>query len=797
MRNIAVNEKTNLVAKLMATENISVSFSGETSTAYFDLKNRALVMPILEGVSNSVIELFIAHEISHALHTPHEAWTNAVNSWPAEWRGKAHMTLNILEDARIEKLIKKRYPGVVRSMKAGYKELHERNFFGLDDNENINERGFLDRTNLYFKSYGMLNVSFSEDERELITRISATESFEDVVKLAEEILGKWKEEKERKEEEKSEGEDSEENTDDTPEIESGSGESSDESETESAEETESESEGSGSSMTEESETEESESEGNSAEDTEESSGEDTEENDDSVAEDDASGTSAEESEGDTEDAENAKGSSGIDFGDDDETASTVESMEEAMKNAAASGMNKLTTTAVLKNEYLDNHWKDYIVPASRFLDILDNYGINRTDLENMAKVASGALYKENLKTINNLVKEFDMKKAASLEKRAMTSKTGDIDADRLHSYRTNEDIFLSNTTLPEGKNHGIVMYLDLSGSMNGGRLEKSLNEIFNMIMFAEKVGLPYRVYGFSNANIMEDDGEKILIPEFGEHKDYWGISHHNFGLFEIASSANNRKTKKLMNGIIAVLTRESSVHKVMRTESGTMSTMSGLANHVIDIFMSKVMSQTPSATALYIAPKILREFRKTENVEKPIFFFYTDGMANDRSYFTEDVIGNNIRSMPIGYILDPESKEIHDCSVMNLRGRMDMAISEVLLKKLRSEGVTTMMFIIANGKRDIRYLLGGMFGGRVNYSDAEDIFNRTSKTNTAELNDVDFVDSFIVINGNRSINNNDDLENYMGNSKDHNKNLENAFKKMHKTHKGSRVLVRKVIETIA
>lgn len=789
MRNIAVNEKTNLVAKLMATENISVSFSGETSTAYFDLENRALVMPILEGVSNSVIELFIAHEISHALHTPHEGWTNAVNAWPAEWRGKAHATLNILEDARIEKLIKKRYPGVVRSMKAGYKELHERNFFGLDPDENINERGFLDRTNLYFKSYGMLNVSFSEEERELITRISATETFEDVVKLAEEILGKWKEEKERKEEEKSEGEDSEENTEDTPEetpdVESGSGESAEDMTEDSTEDSAEDSEGSGSDMT-----EDSESEGDSAEDAEDSAGEDTE--DDDSAEDDASGTSAEESEGDTEDAENGKGSSGIDFGDD-ETASTVESMEEAMKNAAATGMNSAKTTAILKNEHLDKNWKDYIVPAARFLEILDAYGIDRTKLENMAKVASGALYKENVKTINNLVKEFDMKKAASLEKRAMTSKTGDIDADRLHSYRTNDDIFLSNTTLPEGKNHGIVMYLDLSGSMMGGRLEKSLNEIFNMIMFSEKVGLPYRVYGFSNADPMGSD-ETTLIPEFRHHEDYWSVRHHNFGLFEIASSANNRKTKKLMNGIIAILTRENAVREAMRTDSD--DTMMGLAHHVNDIFNNKVLSQTPSATALYIAPKILREFRKTENVEKPIFFFYTDGMANDRSYFTEDAIGNDIRRRPIGYILDPESKEIHDYSAMNMRGRTDMVISEVLLKKLRSEGVATMMFVVGNGKNDIRYLLGPMFGGRVDYSDAENIFNRGSKVNTAEL-DANFVDSFIVINGNRSINNDNDLESYMGNSKNHNKNLENAFKKMHKTHKGSRVLVRKVIETIA
>ena len=49
--------------------------------------------------------------------------------------------------------------------------------------------------------------------------------------------------------------------------------------------------------------------------------------------------------------------------------------------------------------------------------------------------------KENKKTVMYLVKEFEMKKAATAYKRAQTDKTGIIDPLKLPQYQYNEDIF--------------------------------------------------------------------------------------------------------------------------------------------------------------------------------------------------------------------------------------------------------------------------------------------------------------------------------------------------------------------
>ena len=58
--------KSNL-AKLLATENISVQHK-KVDTAYFDVKNRILCLPIWkEEMPDDVYDLLVGHEVGHAL----------------------------------------------------------------------------------------------------------------------------------------------------------------------------------------------------------------------------------------------------------------------------------------------------------------------------------------------------------------------------------------------------------------------------------------------------------------------------------------------------------------------------------------------------------------------------------------------------------------------------------------------------------------------------------------------------------------------------------------------------------
>ena len=135
------------LAKLLAQENIMVEHR-KSPTAYFDPKNRVLTLPIWKDMSNDLYDLLVGHEVGHAWETPPEGWHTHVTSNPPGFKSY----LNVIEDARIEKKIKARYPGLKSSFYAGYKELMDKDFFGIHKNSHkISKLPLIDRINLHYK----------------------------------------------------------------------------------------------------------------------------------------------------------------------------------------------------------------------------------------------------------------------------------------------------------------------------------------------------------------------------------------------------------------------------------------------------------------------------------------------------------------------------------------------------------------------------------------------------------------------------------------------------------------------
>ena len=89
--------KTNL-AKLLATENLVVEHAN-VETASFDVVNRVLTLPVWEA-SENVYDMLVGHEVGHALYTPNEMIDSDI---PTSY-------VNVVEDARIERMIKSTYP---------------------------------------------------------------------------------------------------------------------------------------------------------------------------------------------------------------------------------------------------------------------------------------------------------------------------------------------------------------------------------------------------------------------------------------------------------------------------------------------------------------------------------------------------------------------------------------------------------------------------------------------------------------------------------------------------------------
>ena len=104
-----------LLAKLMAAEDINVEYSEKASTASFDTESRTLRMPVFKDISDEATDLFLGHEVGHALYTPQGEILKVL-----EKGGVYKNFVNVVEDARIEKMIQKKFPGLKRCFYDGY-----------------------------------------------------------------------------------------------------------------------------------------------------------------------------------------------------------------------------------------------------------------------------------------------------------------------------------------------------------------------------------------------------------------------------------------------------------------------------------------------------------------------------------------------------------------------------------------------------------------------------------------------------------------------------------------------------
>src|SRR6056297_1684634 len=170
-----MSESKSLLARLLAKENISVRH-GNYTTAYFDVQNRVLGLPLWKDDDKDLYDMLVGHEVGHALYTPAEGWVG-MQSKDNELRVPGSY-LNVVEDIRIERMIQKTYPGMVCSFKKGYTYLSNTDFFGVGDRD-INAMGLMDRINLKAKLRDLVDIKFSDDETPLVNRAFAADTWEE------------------------------------------------------------------------------------------------------------------------------------------------------------------------------------------------------------------------------------------------------------------------------------------------------------------------------------------------------------------------------------------------------------------------------------------------------------------------------------------------------------------------------------------------------------------------------------------------------------------------------------------
>ena len=551
------------LAKLLATENLTVEHR-RVSTASFDVNNRVLILPIWNTATNAIYDLLVGHEVGHALYTPNKPHDGD--------RG----FVNVLEDVRIEKLMKRAYPGLRKSFYEGYTDLNEQDFFGVN-HEDLTKIPFIDRINLWFK--GNANIRFSDEEQVWVDRAANTETFDQVVQLAIDLYGRAEKIEDSKEESESEGEE-------------GAGDFGDLGD-----------------MDIEWDMQPSE-KGEQQQQQQQKLGIDQDQPQAPVG---------------TPEATPTLGQRGSEDTDHDETESiTQQAFDQALETLIddnAKEWKYLTLPDIKVEDYIVSHktiqedlhehfynpkQKHVVTEEERqmFLDLM------QANKEYVLKKYNQFKKSAN-KEVNYLIKQFEMKKSADQYKRQATSKTGVINTNSLYKYKLTDDIFKRITTVPDGKNHGLVFHIDWSGSMTHVLLD-TLKQTFNLVWFCRKAGIPFRVLAFQDCYFRSHSSD-----EYARFKPNDLYINDSFRMLELLSSQQNSKSLDESMKVIFM-----QVH--------------AMGGYRVNAHEQYQLGGTPLAEAIMCTRQLVEQMKKVENVQKVNVVCLTDGEANPLSYVCEE-----------------------------------------------------------------------------------------------------------------------------------------------------------------
>jgi len=766
------------LAKLLAEEDIFVVHK-QMETAYFNSKSRELGLPIWkdEEMTKDIYELLIGHEIGHAL------WTSLEMLEEAQSRGINHGFVNILEDARIEKLAVRKYPGLVGVFKRGYADLMKRDFFGTSD-RSLDSFGLIDRINLFYKT-GDKSIPFSDVELPWVEKVGKTKTPADVLDLAEEIYKFMGENPESKGE----------SLDIPDSFADGFGDD-DESD---------ESEGFGSDNSMPADTDET---NDSTADGENGAG------DGDDTEDAASGgdTAADDDAGD-EELDGVGGSDDTEADDEDDPTNGEDksSSPEGGKNSTGKGAPPVAETDTASDKGMDA-LRDKSAEDRAYARI-PKIDLKKIVIDNKTLVTEfkghyliekekdslfwdktleevSAIKTDSKKTVSYMVKEFEMKKAADQYARAATSKTGSLDMAKLHTYKYNEDLFKKVTTLPGATNHGMVMVLDWSGSMYSN-LAGTLAQLYNLIWFCRRTKIPFEVFAFSDVYYTKtDDDNGMSLGGFINEFKSGDIALRSFHLLNFFSS-NMTVTEEM--DMMHILWMYANHYGYRNWKE---------AGYPYTVPKNLQLGGTPLNEAIIAMMDLVPKFKSDTGVQKVNTIFLTDGAGSrltgtynyrfDGEEHYEEIAGdiNSYRTHAV--ITDPVTNKTYETKTS-----VDTDVLLPILKN-RVPGMNVVGFFIAGSgksgrvdKNTLYYLLDGSLSRNEIMAKVKFL----NKEKYLAITQLGYDEYYVLPGGNALKTENETLDDDLvgaGKAK-----LKSAFGKMSKGKLASRQLLNKFVGMVA
>ncbi len=728
------------IARLLAKENITVQH-GNYKTAWFDIKDRILGLPLWKDMGKDVYDLLCGHEVGHALYTPYEGWHDS----PEKIKGVPRSYINVIEDARIERFIQRDYPGLVGPFKRGYFKLVEQGFFG----DNISDMDFeevklIDKINIKAKVGNLVDVPFNDEEIVFYKRAMTTVKFSEVIELCKDILEYTQE--------------------NTPELLSQPPQPMEDGDIEIPEGDE-EMDGppqghdDGPVLEEEEEkvkTEQDSADGDESDDCKEDNNDSSESNDDDTPSAD-----------DLKKKEKGKQENKplpIEQSERSLTDDIQRSKEEDLLDTDEHGTQPLYMREPSKEAI------DQIIISYEELDKQRKYAqslMTKYDKERLPNAQKGfdTYIKEVKKAANYAVKEFEMRKAAFQWQRAQTAKSGSLDVNKVHSYKYNEDIFARVTNLANAKNHGMIMMIDYSGSMSS-TLASVIDQLIHLVTFCKLVNIPFDVYAFTTGNDYETQAK---LARDGD------IDFSNVSMPLLISS--KLKKAQFKEALMALYMRRQclSSDRWETNEYGDYFTEMPYDSSICA--KAEEWGSTPLNHCLVLAHGLVRKFKARHNVDKMNLIVLSDGDSNGMHAFRDRERTDRTDVKRYG-----TSTVYVDGKNLKMENLGRYATAELLNNIRKRYGCNTLGFFISTDAYEFRNKLRMMDEYDTAPANKEYRKNKCVR----RVNSLGY-DEFYLVKGGKQLKTN--IEDFDVKEEASTAQVRNAFKKFSKSKKKNKVLL--------
>ena len=399
--------------------------------------------------------------------------------------------------------------------------------------------------------------------------------------------------------------------------------------------------------------------------------------------------------------------------------------------------------------------------------------------------AGTKMYKDfqrnNKKTINYLVKEFEMKKKAAEYKRATVSKTGVIDTLKMNNHKFSDDIFKKMTVVPDGKNHGLVMFIDWSGSM-ASQLSNTVDQLINLVSFCRQVQIPFQVYAFSD----NDKGMSVSNrerPDLSQFKVGETLHGDNYHLLQFFDDKMTRREFQEMCALTLAVGKFWENRYRFDHRFGTYS-----------VDYKLWLSGTPLNDAIISAHHLVAKFKKIKRLDIVNTVFLTDG----EGFYCHYKNDNNVKTY-LGWGIDkliiqnPANKKQYRVNNDRSRGYSisGQAITKALIKSLKdhTNGNVIGFHILPNRKPSAISALPKV----LDYSQKERVFAEMKAYKFATITTNGYTKQFTILGNDLQTSNGAiDVSETATTAQ-----IRNAFKKANKGKKESRVMLSKFIDLVA